>query len=60
MIYEYECKVCKHNWEVEQKITDPKIKKCPNCKKMKAQRLISNTSFQLKGSGWAKDLYSKK
>jgi hypothetical protein len=30
------------------------------CHAPKLERLISSTSFQLKGSGWYKDLYSSK
>lgn len=59
MIYEYECEACEHQFEAEQKITDPKIEECPECGKLKVKRLISGgTSFQLKGGCWAKDLYS--
>jgi putative FmdB family regulatory protein len=52
-IYEYECTDCNHKWEIQQKITDAPQKKCPECKKKKAKRLISSgQSFQLKGQGW--------
>jgi len=57
--YEYECKSCEHKWEVIQKITEPKITVCEKCKKETAKRVISVSSFQLIGSGWAKDNYSK-
>jgi len=49
-IYEYECAKC-GVIEVSQRISDPSLQKCPNCRR-KVQRLISSTSFQLKGSGW--------
>lgn len=49
-IYEYGCGKC-GVVEVTQRISDPPLQKCPNCKR-KVQRLISSTSFQLKGSGW--------
>jgi putative FmdB family regulatory protein len=57
-IYEYRCEKCGHEFEREQRITEPAIKRCPACKSQKAKRLISNTSFVLKGAGWYKDLYS--
>jgi len=38
-------------FEVTQRITEDPLKKCPTCQH-KVQKLISNTSFQLKGSGW--------
>jgi len=49
-IYEYRCEKC-GDFEQMQRITDPPIDRCPTCKR-KVRRLISNTSFQLKGSGW--------
>lgn len=55
--YEYTCTNCKHEWEVEQKITEQPIKKCPKCHN-EAKRLISGgIGFQLIGSGWAKEGY---
>ena len=48
--YEYQCDSC-GVFEVTQRITEDPIKKCPTCKS-KVRRLISNTSFMLKGSGW--------
>jgi putative FmdB family regulatory protein len=49
-IYEYECGKC-GVFEQSQRITDPALTKCPTCRR-KVRRLISSTSFQLKGSGW--------
>src|SRR5262245_42558696 len=49
-IYEYRCEKC-GVFEETQRITDPALQRCPTCKR-KVRRLISNTSFQLKGSGW--------
>ncbi len=49
-IYEYECGKC-GVFEQSQRITDPALTKCPTCRR-KVRRLISNTSFQLKGTGW--------
>lgn len=57
-IYDYLCKQCGHEWEVEQRITEDPIKKCPTCGALEAKRLISKTSFVLKGGGWYNDLYS--
>ena len=56
--YEYQCGACEHEFEREQRITEDPIRTCPNCKARKARRLISRTSFVLKGSGWYSDLYS--
>jgi putative FmdB family regulatory protein len=59
-IYEYACGKCDHEWEVEQRITDDPLKTCPACRSRKVKKLISQTSFVLKGSGWYSDLYSSK
>jgi putative FmdB family regulatory protein len=50
-IYEYQCTNCGRTVEEMQRITDEPLKKCPFCKG-KLRRLISLTSFQLKGTGW--------
>src|SRR5947208_14548144 len=57
-IYEYACAACGNQFEEWQKITDKPVKTCPKCKAKKVERLISQTSFQLKGGGWYSDLYS--
>jgi putative FmdB family regulatory protein len=57
-IYEYACAACSHQFEEWQKITDKPVKTCPKCKAKKVERLISQTSFHLKGGGWYSDLYS--
>jgi putative FmdB family regulatory protein len=49
-IYEYRCERC-GDFEEMQRITDPPLARCPKCRR-KVKRLISNTSFQLKGTGW--------
>ena len=56
--YEYACGACGNEFELEQRITEPAIKKCPKCGKQKAQRLITGSNFILKGGGWYSDLYS--
>ena len=50
-IYEYQCTNCGRTVEAMQKITDEPLQQCPSCKG-KLRRLISLTSFQLKGNGW--------
>lgn len=58
--YEYHCDACGLDFERDQRITEDPLKTCPSCKARKARRLISRTSFVLKGSGWYSDLYSSK
>ena len=57
-IYEYRCSKC-GEFEATQKIKDKLLSRCPTCKG-KVKRLISNTSFQLKGSGWYVTDYARK
>lgn len=60
-IYEYQCQYCGHQFEQLQKVTDAALKTCPKCSQPKLKKLISNTSFQLKGTGWyATDFKTKK
>jgi putative FmdB family regulatory protein len=57
-IYEYQCQKC-GTFEVTQRITEKPLGKCPTCKG-KVKKLISNTSFQLKGTGWYITDYARK
>lgn len=56
--YDYACDACGHHWDVEQRMSEDPIKKCPKCGKLKAKRQITGGNFILKGSGWYADLYS--
>jgi putative FmdB family regulatory protein len=56
-IYEYQCGACGHRFEEWQKMSDPPVRTCPKCKAKKVEKLISQTSFSLKGGGWYSDLY---
>ncbi len=53
-IYEYQCGACGHHLEQIQKISDAPLTECPQCGKPKLTKLISSSSFQLKGGGWYK------
>jgi putative FmdB family regulatory protein len=57
-IYEYECKKC-GRFEAMQKMSDAPLGRCPTCRG-KVAKLISSTSFQLKGSGWYITDYARK
>jgi len=58
-IYEYQCKNC-GVFEVTQRIVEDPLKECPTCKGTDLHRLISHTSFVLKGSGWYATDYASK
>jgi putative FmdB family regulatory protein len=55
--YNYLCDACHHEFEKEQRISEAPIKKCPECGKSKARRMISSGNFILKGGGWYSDGY---
>lgn len=58
-IYEYICDACQHEFDLIRKVSDPAVRKCPECGRLKVKRKVSLTSFQLKGEGWYKDGYSR-
>ena len=50
-IYEYECTRCGRVEEVMQQFSDKRLKTCRKCSG-KLHKLISRSSFHLKGTGW--------
>jgi putative FmdB family regulatory protein len=50
--YEYQCGACGAHHEAMQKISDPPLKKCPECGRPRLRKLISAPVFRLKGGGW--------
>ena len=50
-IYEYECTKCGHQTEIWQKFSDAPMTKCEMCRG-KMRKLISQSTFHLKGTGW--------
>ncbi len=59
-IYEYRCPDCEKVFEVIQKFKDDAITKCRYCSGTNVEKLISRSSFVLKGSGWYKTDYARK
>jgi len=57
-IYEYRCSKC-GTLEVSQRITDDPLVRCPTCRS-KLTKLISRSSFRLKGTGWYLTDYAAK
>jgi len=51
-IYEYQCKVCNHELEAIQKISDEPLTLCPECGRAQLAKRISAAGFRLKGGGW--------
>lgn len=56
-VYEYECTECQSVIEVQQKLADSPLASCPECQGP-VTKLMSMSSFQLKGGGWYADGYS--
>lgn len=50
-LYEYQCSKCQKVHEVMQKFSDAPLEKCPECQ-APVTKLMSLSSFALKGSGW--------
>ena len=51
--YDYQCKACEHEWELFQSIKANPVRKCPNCGKLKAKRMIGpGAGIIFKGSGF--------
>jgi putative FmdB family regulatory protein len=57
-LYEYKCASCEKVFEVIQKFSDPELTTHPGCGGA-VKRLLSKTSFHLKGSGWYATDYGK-
>ena len=58
-IYEYECMTCGKRQEVLQRHDDTPLTTCSNCGGH-MKKLMSSTSFVLKGTGWYKNDYASK
>ena len=51
--YDYRCNSCDHEWELFQQITSNPIRKCPECGRLKAERVIGpGAGIIFKGSGF--------
>ena len=57
-IYEYHCGKC-GDFETMQRMSDKPLTTCPTCRR-KVTKLISSTTFHLKGSGWYITDYARK
>lgn len=56
-VYEYQCSGCDKKHEVVQRHNDKPLTTCPDCGGPMT-KLISSTSFVLKGTGWYKTDYA--
>ncbi len=58
-IYEYECLKCGKTTEAMQRFSDPPLSECRHCRG-EMRKLISMSTFHLKGSGWYTTDYAGK
>ena len=58
-IYEYICTKCGHQSEALQKFSDPPLVECEVCHGS-IKKIISHSSFHLKGTGWYVTDYAHK
>lgn len=60
-LYEYQCSQCEKTFEVIQKFSEAPLTQCldQQCKG-EIQKILSKTSFQLKGTGWYSTDYKPK
>jgi putative FmdB family regulatory protein len=57
-LYEYQCPKCEKVFDVIQKFSDAPLEKCEECGGP-VSKLISMSSFALKGTGWYTTDYKK-
>jgi putative FmdB family regulatory protein len=51
--YDYRCDACEHEWELFHSINAEPVKKCPECGKPKAKRVIGpGAGIIFRGSGF--------
>jgi putative FmdB family regulatory protein len=51
-IYVYRCSNCDHEFEHNQKFSDPHLKRCPECGKMTLNKVFTPATVIYKGSGF--------
>ncbi|MCI5119810.1 MAG: zinc ribbon domain-containing protein [Candidatus Electrothrix sp. AUS4] len=56
-VYEYECPACEKVFEVHQGINDSPLSSCSVCGG-EVKKIMSMSSFHLKGGGWYSDGYA--
>ncbi len=58
-VYEYQCPNCRKVREIWRSISETGVCKCPECS-VPMHKLVSMSSFRLKGGGWYADGYCRK
>jgi len=50
-VYEYECRTCNRTFEIEQRISDPALGECPQCRGPVRRLIASSGGFIIKNGG---------
>ncbi len=53
--YEYRCKSCGHDLEVQQSFSDDPLETCPECGADQLRKVYGNVGISFKGSGFYKN-----
>lgn len=59
-LYEYHCDACDSDFELMRRVTDESQPTCVECGSGAVRRVVSQSSFVLKGSGWYVTDYGRK
>jgi len=59
-LYEYECSVCGHRFELIQRFADPPAERCVSCGNGPVHKLLSAPAIHFKGTGWYVTDYGNK
>jgi putative FmdB family regulatory protein len=51
-IYAYKCQACGHAQDILQRMSDPVLAECTQCKAQAFVKQVTAAGFQLKGAGW--------
>lgn len=51
-IYAYKCEACGYAKDVLQRMSDPLLTECPQCRAASFAKQVTAAGFQLKGAGW--------
>ena len=57
-IYKFKCDSCGYEFTVIRKMSDDGDVVCENCSSCLTNKMVTKSSFSLKGNGWYKDGYT--
>ena len=51
-VYEYRCRNCSHQFEVQQSFSDDALTRCPSCDQEQLRKVFAPVGITFKGSGF--------